>query len=244
MREPIPEIHVLVAYYSRFGSVRALADAIAEGVRRVEGAVPNLFEVAEWPTGEPMPDETVQDMEQRRAIAVNQFANSDAVIVGSPAYLGGMAAPIKRLFEDVVTASGPTGTDRSRPWRHHHFRDKVGAAFASSATPHGGNEMTLQAILVAMMHLGMLIATPGQQETPLEGAASPYGAAAAPGIGPDATPSATELALARDLGQRVAEVTRWVVQGRIAWARERDMREQSRWATASPPEAEEPDTRR
>ena len=223
MSAPSPRLDILIVFYSRFGTVAALAEQIAAGARTVDGVNVSLLAVEERPVGEALPDESEHDLEFRRARTVSRFANADAIVVGAPAYFGSMASPVKRLFEDCVTAAVPPVTDNARPWRHHLFRDKVGAAFTSSATPHGGNEVTLQSILTLMMHLGMVIVTPGQREPLLEHVAAPYGATAVSGAQGTALPTDEEAVAARELGQRVAEVAQWVARGRIAWHSERDL---------------------
>ena len=156
-------------------------------------------------------------MALRRATVLNQLTAADALIIGAPAYFGSMASPLKRLFEDCVTAGNPPVTDRSRPWHLRQFRDKVGAAFTASATPHGGNEMALHSMLTLLMHLGMIVVTPGQHEPILEDEAAPYGATAI--SGPDGTRrlSLPERRAARELGQRVARAAVWLQAGRTAW---------------------------
>ncbi|MGA7673115.1 MAG: NAD(P)H-dependent oxidoreductase [Nitrolancea sp.] len=216
-----PQLEVLIVFYSRFGTVGELAEQIASGAREVDGMSTSFLAVEDQPIGQLRPGENVHDMEMRRAQTIGRFATSDAIVIGSPAYFGSMAAPLKRLFEDCVTAEPASAVDASRPWRHHLFRNKVGAAFTSSATPHGGNEMTLTSILTLMMHMGMLLVTPGQREPLLEHVAAPYGATAVSGAKGDAPPSAEEAEAARELGRRVAEVAQWVVRGRLAWERER-----------------------
>jgi NAD(P)H dehydrogenase (quinone) len=212
-----PKVQVLVVYYSRFGVLKHLAGWIAEGAQRVAGAEVSFLEVEDRPVEELRPGETVADMMARRAVIVNRLAAPDALIVGAPAYFGGMAAPVKRLFEDCLTASAPPVSDRSRPWRHHRFRAKVGAAFTASATPHGGNEQALHSILTMMMHLGMIVVTPGQREPVLENSASPYGATAIAGADGGRFPNAMEQEEARALGQQVAEVAAWLSWGRTEW---------------------------
>jgi len=158
-------------------------------------------------------------MTQRRAAIVNRLASADALIVGAPSYFGSMASPVKRLFEDCVTASDPPATDRSRPWRRHQFANKVGAAFTSSGTPHGGNEQTLHSILTLLMHLGMIVVTPGQGEPILDNESAPYGATAIAGSAGNQPPSDLERAAARALGLQVAEVASWLQWGYQRWER-------------------------
>jgi NAD(P)H dehydrogenase (quinone) len=149
-------LQLLIVYYSRFGSLKALGEEIVEGARRLPNVTAQLLPVDDQPIEELRPGESQADMAARRAVVLNQLIAADAIVVGAPSYFGSLASPVKRLFEDCATASAPPTTDRSRPWRHHRFRDKVGAAFSGSATPHGGNEQTLHSILTLMMHLGMI----------------------------------------------------------------------------------------
>ncbi len=208
-------LEVAVVYYSRFGAVRRLAERIAEGVRRVPGVAVDLLPIGDEPVGPQRAQETETDAALRRGALMDRLAGADALIVGAPTYLGSMASPAKRLFEDLVTGAGaPPAPDASRPWRHYEFRDKVGAAFTSSATPHGGNEQTLHSILTMLMHLGMIVVTPGLREPLLEGCWAPYGATlvARPGAEPAGT--AEEDEAARALGERVATVATWLRCGR------------------------------
>lgn len=219
-------IEVLVIFYSRYGMVRQLAERIAEGVQRVPECQARLLEVDERPIEAPRPGETESDMLMRRAAVINQLHRADAWIIGSPTYFGSMASPLKRLVEDCAAANPPP-TDRSRPWLVHRFRDKVGAAFTASGTPHGGNEETLHSMLTMMMHLGMLVVTPGQGLPILENPSAPYGVTAIAGAqGAQPIPDDVDAA-ALALGERVARITSWLTWGRTAWSEryEKDARE-------------------
>jgi NAD(P)H dehydrogenase (quinone) len=211
----VPAYQILVVYYSRFGAVELLAERIAEGARREKGVEVGLMEVEDLPVGALRPGEKESDMAMRRATYVNRFRAADAIIIGAPSYFGTMASPVKRLFEDCAAASFPE--DRTRPWRLHIFRDKVGAAFAASGTPHGGNEQTLHSILTMMMHLGMIVVTPGQAQPVLENEDAPYGATTISGAEGNRLPTEAEQNAARALGQRVARVTAWLSTGRMEW---------------------------
>lgn len=217
MEEQMQKLRVLIIYYSRFGAVKSLAEHIAEGARRVPNIETELFEVEDLPVEALRPGEHEHDMQMRRAVVVGKLGSADAFVIGAPSYFGSMASPVKRLFEECATGSNPPATDRSRPWRHYLFRDKPGGAFTTSATPHGGNEQTLHSILTMMMHLGMIVVTPGQQMPILENDAAPYGATAITGAEGDRRPTEGELDRARDLGQRVAEVATWLRWGRTEW---------------------------
>jgi NAD(P)H dehydrogenase (quinone) len=217
--QPPHAVELLIVYYSRFGVVRRLAELIAEGARRVPGVNASLMSIDEQPIGEPRAGEYPEEAAMRRAVALSRLVAADAIVVGAPSYFGSMASPVKRLFEDCAATSPPPQQERSRPWRAYLFRDKVGAAFTSSGTPHGGNEQTLHSILSLMMHLGMLVVTPGQREPILANQAAPYGATAISGAGGDRGPSVREQEAARALGERVARVASWVVAGRLNLAR-------------------------
>ncbi len=217
-------IRVLIVYYSRFGAVERLAQCVAQGVQRVENTSIDLLQVEDQPIDELRPGEDEGAMRVRRAATVNKLTMADALIVGSPGYFGGMAAAVHRLFEDCATAAGTPGVDRTRPWRHYLFKDKVGGAFAATGTPHGGNEQTLLSILTMFMHFGMIPVTPGQQQPILENEGAPYGATTITGPTGDRSPTPDEEDQARRLGQRVAEVATWIVTGATEWAADRDAR--------------------
>ncbi|HEX5504742.1 MAG TPA: NAD(P)H-dependent oxidoreductase [Thermomicrobiales bacterium] len=212
MEEPEEIVRIMVVYYSRFGAIAALAGEIAAGARAVAAVEVQLLPVDERPLDEPRPGESADDALRRRAALLNDLTAAHALVVGAPAYFGSMASPLKRFFEDCATAS-TARLDRSRPWHHYLFLNKVGAAFTSSGTPHGGNEQTLHSILTLLMHLGLIIVTPGQRGPILEHPAAPYGATAITGPEGNRGLSAEEVEEARHLGQRVAEVTTWLRRG-------------------------------
>jgi NAD(P)H dehydrogenase (quinone) len=212
----LPEpLRILVIYYSRFGAIRDLAGQLREGATRVPGVEVDLLEVGDDPLpelqGAGLQDEAAS---LRRTALLNRVARADALAIGGPAYFGSLASPLKRFFEDLGVASSPV-LDRTRPWHHYLFRDKPGAAFVSSATPHGGNEQALHSMLTLMMHLGMLVVTPGQRGPILEQPAAPYGATAITGPQGQRGLTDDESGEARTLGQRLAEVATWLRAGRL-----------------------------
>jgi NAD(P)H dehydrogenase (quinone) len=215
------QINILVAYYSRFGVLKVMAEHIAQGAQAAPNVDLTYLEVEELPVSQQRPGETEADMHRRRAVILDRLTGADALIVGAPAYFGTLASPVKRLFEDCLVAGVGGGLDdRSRPWRASQLRDKVGAAFTASGTPHGGNEAALHSILTLFMHLGMVIVTPGQGEPILENPAAPLGATAIAGASGDRRPSPSEQAHARALGERVARITSWLRLGRTAYEQE------------------------
>jgi NAD(P)H dehydrogenase (quinone) len=205
---------ILIVYYSRFGAIKLLAERIALGARKVPDVTVETLEVDDEPLYHGSED---ADLARRRAQVLNQLTRADALIVGAPAYFGSVASPVRRLFEDALVAHATPGGDRSRAWQLHQFRDKVGAAFIGSGTPHGGNEMGLHSILTLFMHLGMIVVTPGQAEPVLENPSAPYGATAVTGATGDRLPSSVEQAEAEALGIRVAKLAAWLRLGRTSW---------------------------
>lgn len=205
---------ILIVSYSRFGVVQHLAGHIAEGVRRVPPADVSCLAIDDQPLATPRAGESRADAVKRRAAVVGRLTAADALIVGSPAYFGSMAAPIKALFEECVLTDPHPARIRSHPTELRRFRDKVGAAFTSSGTPHGGSEQTLLSILTLFMHLGMIVVTPGQGDPVLKDEGAPYGATAIAGLSGDRMPTTADIAAARALGERVAAVTHWLMLGR------------------------------
>ncbi len=118
-------MQILVLYYSQTGNTRKLAEAIAGGVESVEGVNAILKST----------DEVEED----------DFVSADGIIAGSPVYFGGMAAALKKVFDQFVRV-------------RNKMEGKVGAAFATSADPSGGKETTMMSIIQALMIYGMVIA--------------------------------------------------------------------------------------
>lgn len=207
-------VQVAVVVYSRYGVLRQLAEALVEGATSVAGTEAHIIEVTDQPVDELRPGEAESDRAGREAVLLQRLAAADAVIIGAPAYFGGMASVVKRFFEDILTAQVPPPVDRSRPWHYGVLHDKVGAAFTASATPHGGNEMALHSILTLLMHVGAIVVTPGLAEPVLENRSAPYGATAISGAHGTDPPSVEDLGSARALGSRVAQVAGWIQAGK------------------------------
>lgn len=190
---------VLVLYYSRGGSVAALARQVARGIGEVEGmsarlrTVPPVAPVTQV-ASPPEPDDGAP------YVVKADLAECAGVILGSPTRFGNMAAPLKH-FLDSTSAEWASGT----------LAGKVGAAFTSTATQHGGQETTLFSMLVPLMHHGMVIVGIPYTEptlTTTTGGGTPYGASHVAGQGDDRPLSADEQTLARALGRRVADIAR------------------------------------
>jgi NAD(P)H dehydrogenase (quinone) len=194
---------VLVLFYSRTGNTAALADAIVEGARSVpytEVDVRRIDDLAPASTIEANSKWTEAReamMKKYRTLeAVERLVDYDALILGAPTRYGVMAAELK----NVLDQTGPL-------WHKGLFVDKVGSAFTSVSTPHGGHETTLWSIMTPMANLGMIIVPPGYTDPVVFKAGSPYGATA---MTKEAPPTESDLAVARHQGKRVATVTEWV----------------------------------
>ncbi len=194
---------VLVLFYSRTGNTAVLADAVVEGARSVkftEVDVRRIDDLAPAQVIESVPGWA----ESRAALAqryrtfegVDEFVQYDGIILGAPTRYGVMAAELK----NVIDQTGPL-------WNRGAFVDKVGSAFTSVSTRHGGHETTLWSIMTTMANLGLILCPPGYSDAVMFSGGSPYGATAVTSAG---APGDGDLAAARHQGKRVATVTGWV----------------------------------
>jgi NAD(P)H dehydrogenase (quinone) len=190
---------VLVLYYSTYGHIETMANAAAEGARAA-GAQVDVKRVPET-----VPDEVAKNahfkLEQSAPVAVvNDLANYDAIIIGTPTRFGRISSQLAAFLDQ---AGGL--------WASGKLNGKVGAAFTSSATQHGGQETTLFSIITNMLHFGMVVVGLdygyGAQMTLDEiVGGSPYGATTIAGGDGSRKPSEKELDGARYQGRKVAEV--------------------------------------
>jgi NAD(P)H dehydrogenase (quinone) len=189
---------VLVLYYSAYGHIEALASAFAEGARSA-GAEVDVKRVPEL-----VPPEVARashfKLDQPAPIAaVDELANYDAIAIGVGTRFGRMASQMASFLDQ---AGGL--------WMRGALNGKVGAAFTSSATQHGGNETTLFSIIANLLHFGMIIvglpySHQGQMTLDEIAGGAPYGATTIAGGDGSRQPSAIELAGARHQGELVAK---------------------------------------
>ncbi|MFT8242577.1 NAD(P)H:quinone oxidoreductase [Roseomonas sp. BN140053] len=190
---------VLVLYYSMYGHLETMANAVAEGARSA-GAEAVVKRVPEL-----MPAEFFArsggKADQAAPVATPQeLAEYDAIIVGSPTRYGRMASQMAQFWDQTGGL-----------WFTNALVGKVGAAFTSTATQHGGQETTLMAIHTQLLHMGMVVVglpyTAAQQMTLDEiTGGSPYGASTIAGGQGQRQPSVGELEMARFQGAHVARV--------------------------------------
>lgn len=191
---------VLVLYYSSYGHIEQMAKAAAEGVAKVSGATAVVKRVPET-----VPLEIAKQMhfklDQAAPIAtVDELADYDAIIFGTPTRYGNMAAQMK-TFIDMTGGL----------WMKGALVGKVGSVISSSATQHGGQETTITSFHTVLFHHGMVVvglpyscqAQMGVDE--IKGG-SPYGASTIAGADGSRQPSEQELGMARFQGEHVAKI--------------------------------------
>ncbi|HEY4134135.1 MAG TPA: NAD(P)H:quinone oxidoreductase [Alphaproteobacteria bacterium] len=189
---------VLVLYYSSYGHIETMASAIAEGARKA-GASVDVKRVPET-APEAVAKAAHFKLDQAAPVAAPaELANYDAVIVGTGTRFGRMSSQMASFFDQ---AGGL--------WVSGALNGKIGAAFASTATQHGGQETTLFSIITNLLHFGMTIvglpySHQGQMTLDEIVGGSPYGATTVTGGDGARQPSAIELEGARHQGELVAK---------------------------------------
>ena len=190
-------VKVLVLYYSSYGHVEVMAHAIAAGARDA-GAKVHIKRVPETVSPD-IADTAHFKLDQSAPIAsINDLLDYDAIIVGAPTRFGRIPAQLAAFLDQA----GPL-------WLSGALNGKIGAAFTSSASQHGGNETTLFSVLTNLLHFGMVIvglpySHQGQLTLDEVVGGSPYGATTIAGGRGERQPSAIELAGARHQGDLVA----------------------------------------
>lgn len=197
-------MNILVVYYSMYGHVHRMAEAVAEGVREVKGAEAFLRRVPET-----LSDQVLQAMgavESQKSMAhipvcsPEELAEYDAVIFGTPTRFGNMCGQMRQFLD----ATGQL-------WLQGSLVGKVGSVFTSTASQHGGQETTILSFHLTLFHQGMIVvglpyAFEGQTRMDEITGCSPYGASTVAGGRGERMPSENELAGARYQGRHVASI--------------------------------------
>ena len=189
---------VLVLYYSSYGHLETMASAVAEGARSA-GATVDIKRVPETAPPEVAKAAYFKLDQEAPVASIGDLEHYDAIIVGAPTRFGRMPAQMASFLDQ---AGGL--------WARGALHGKVGAAFTSTATQHGGQEVTLFSIITNLLHFGMVIvglpySHQGQMTLDEIVGGSPYGATTIAGGKGERQPSATELEGARHQGKLVAE---------------------------------------
>jgi NAD(P)H dehydrogenase (quinone) len=197
---------VLVVFYSAYGHIHRMAEAVVEGVREVPGAEAILRQVPETLAPEILTK--MGALEARKQFAhvpvatVEDLAAADAVIFGTPTRFGNMCGQMRQFLD----ATGQL-------WAQGALVGKVGSVFASSNTQHGGQESTILSFHITLLHQGFVVVGlpytfQGQSRIDEITGGSPYGASTIAGPKGERRPSENELAAARFQGKHVAGIAR------------------------------------
>jgi NAD(P)H dehydrogenase (quinone) len=196
---------VMIVYYSMYGHIYRMAEAVKEGAASVSGAEVSVRRVPET-----LSDEILKNMgalEIQKGFShipickVEELAGVDAIIFGTPTRFGNMCGQMRQFLD----ATGGL-------WAKGTLVGKIGSVFTSSATQHGGQESTILSFHTTLLHHGMIIvglpyAFAGQMRIDEMSGGSPYGASTIAGGKGERLPSENELNAARFQGRHVAEIT-------------------------------------
>ena len=195
---------ILIVYYSAYGHVHRMAEAVAEGVREIDGAEAVMRRVPET-----LPEEVLEKMgavEAQQSMStvpictVEELASADAIIFGTPTRFGNMCGQMRQFLD----ATGQL-------WVSGALVGKVGSVFTSSATQHGGQESTILSFHITLLHHGFVVVGlpytfQGQMRIDEITGGSPYGASTIAGGSGERMPSDNELEAARFQGKHVAAI--------------------------------------
>ena len=196
---------VQVIFYSMYGHVFQLAEAVAQGASAVSGTQVDMYRVAEL-----VPEEALRKAgawEAQQAFAhiplakTEQLPEADAIIIGTPTRFGNMAAQMRNFWDQTGGL-----------WMKGALVGKLAASFVATGTQHGGQETTHTSIWNTFAHHGMLIVPLGYAEPKVLNmgeitGGGPYGAGTMSDVNGSRMPSENELAIARTQGQRLAELS-------------------------------------
>jgi NAD(P)H dehydrogenase (quinone) len=200
---------IQVVFYSMYGHVHRMAEAVLAGAREVSGAEVSLYQVAELAPEAAL--ERTGAKEARAAFAQvplaqpQQLVDADAIIFGTPTRFGNMAAQMRNFLDQTGGL-----------WAKGALINKVASVFTSTGAQHGGQETTITSFHTTLFHLGMIVvgvpySCPGLTNMDEITGGSPYGAGTLAGGDGSRQPSENELAIARFQGRHVAEITRKLV---------------------------------
>lgn len=204
--------HIQVVFYSMYGHVHTMAEAIAKGARSVPDTEVKLLQVPEL-----LPEEVAEKSGAKAARKAfsdvpvarpEDLLEADGILFGTPTRYGNMAAQMRNFLDQT-----------GGMWAKGAFNGKVGGAFTSTASQHGGQETTLTSFHTTLFHLGMVVVGVPYAEQRLTSldevsGGTPYGASTIAGGDGSRQPSENELAIAEYQGKHLAEVTRALKVGR------------------------------
>ena len=191
---------ILVLYYSAYGHVEAMAEAIADGVRTA-GAEAVIKRVPELVPADVAASSGMRADQAAPVADPQELADYDGIIFGTPTRFGNMAAQMRNFLDQT-----------GKLWMNGALIGKVGSVFVSTATQHGGQESTILSFHTTLLHHGMVIvglpySAAGQMTLDEISGGSPYGATTIAAGDGSRQPSVNELDLARFQGRHVAQIT-------------------------------------
>jgi NAD(P)H:quinone oxidoreductase type IV len=205
-----PKIQVI--FYSMYGHIYSMAEAIVDGARQVQGAEVSLFQVPELVPEEALEKSGAKAARQAFAhvpmASVQQLPEADAILFGTPTRFGNMCAQMRNFLDQTGGL-----------WVKGALVGKVGSVFASTGTQHGGQETTITSFHSTLLHLGMIVvgvpySCQGLVNMNEITGGTPYGATTLAGADGSRQPSENELTIARFQGQHVAEITARLLRGK------------------------------
>jgi len=198
-------LKILIVYYSMYGHIHRLADAVGEGARQVPGAEVLLRRVPETMTREMLRAAgALSAQESLVHVPVcthDEMVAADAIVFGTPTRFGNMCGQMRQFLD---TTGGL--------WQKGALVGKVAGVFTSTGTQHGGQETTIQTFIPTLLHHGMIVVGlpytfPGLVRMDEITGGSPYGASTLAGPSGERSPSENELEGARFQGRHIAEIT-------------------------------------
>ncbi|HEU4996350.1 MAG TPA: NAD(P)H:quinone oxidoreductase [Gemmatimonadaceae bacterium] len=197
---------VLIAYYSTYGHVFALARAVEQGARQDPANEVRLRRIAELEEarkaliGQTAYSQAQEAQKDVPVVTLDDLRWADAIAWGTPTRYGNMTAQMKQFIDSTGSL-----------WLNGELEDKATGVFTSTATIHGGQETTIVTSLIPMIHLGMVfVGTPYGQNAHIltvEGqGGSPYGPSTLAGLDGSRRPTEPELLTARNLGERLGRI--------------------------------------
>ncbi|WP_036484002.1 NAD(P)H:quinone oxidoreductase [Myxosarcina sp. GI1] len=200
-------VKILVVYYSLYGHTLQLAQAVAEGAKSVSNVEVMLRRVEEFEVvkqkaidGNDAAQKIWEQQQDIRVCSLDDLRAANGVVFGSPTRFGNMSAQIKQLFDSMT-----------KLWLNGEMEGKPAGVFTSTASTHGGQETTLLTMMVPLLHLGMIVmgvpySVDGMIHNEARGG-TPYGPTTIAGGQGELEPKPEDLAIAKALGKRIAEVT-------------------------------------
>lgn len=200
------DIKVNIIFYSMYGHIYQMAEAVAEGVKQVDGTRVNLYQVPELVPEDVLAEsgalEAKKNFDHIPVAEMENLKEADALIFGTPTRYGNMCAQMRNFLDQTGDL-----------WEEGALIGKVGSVFTSTVTQHGGQETTIVSFHYTLLHHGLIIVGIPYSEEGISiieemSGGSPYGASTIAAPDGSRMPSENELKVARFQGKRVAEITK------------------------------------